>query len=109
MTFKRTVMVAISAALIAGVALAGTVEAAPRSAKAKAAAAVEAAKVSLNKGDAKSLMQVNGVTAYKAHAIVAYRNKNGEFKNFSDLEKVKGFKRMTPEAMKAMSEHLSLE
>lgn len=78
-------------------------------AKMEAAAVSEAAKVSLNKADAKALMQVNGMSAYKAHAIIAYRNKNGAFKSSSELEKVKGFKRMKPEAMKEMVEHLSID
>ncbi len=66
----------------------------------------DSVKVNINKGDAKSLMQINGMSAYKAHAIVAYRNKNGAFKTVSDLEKVNGFKRMKPEALKSITDHL---
>ena len=72
-------------------------------------AASETAKVSLNKADAKSLMQINGMSAYKAHAIVSYRNKNGAFKSVNDLEQVKGFKRMKPEAIKAMGDHFVID
>ncbi len=74
-----------------------------------AAAAADNIKVNLNKADAKALMQIKGMTAYKAHAIVAYRNKNGEFKNTAELEKVRGFKRMKPEEIKPLSDHLVLE
>lgn len=78
-------------------------------AKPAAAAAGENVKVSLNKSDAKTLMQVNGMSAYKAHAIIAYRNKNGAFKSASELEKVNGFKRMKPEAVKALTDHLTID
>ena len=97
---------AFASTLILGAMFTNSVYAA---AKSEAAAQSEAAKVSLNKADAKALMQVNGMSAYKAHAIIAYRNKNGAFKSASDLDKVKGFKRIKPEEMKAMSDHLVID
>lgn len=69
----------------------------------------QAVKVGLNKSDAKALMQVKGMSAYKAHAIVAYRKQNGEFKTMEDLVKVKGFKRMKPENMKPLTDQLMLD
>ena len=72
-------------------------------------AAADNVKVNLNKADAKSLMQINGMSAYKAHAIIAYRNKNGAFKDAAELEKVNGFKRMKPDAIKTITDHLIVE
>jgi competence ComEA-like helix-hairpin-helix protein len=86
---------------------AGPVSAAP--AQKPAAVVADNVKVNLNKADAKMLMQVNGMSAYKAHAIVAYRNKNGGFKAMSELSQVKGFKRMKPEAIQAMGDKLVIE
>lgn len=68
-----------------------------------------AAKVGINKSDAKALLQVKGMSAYKAHAIVAYRKQNGDFKTLDELVKVKGFKRMKPENMKGMTDQLLLD
>lgn len=103
---KSKLFTAFAATLMLGTMFTHSVYAA---AKTEAAAISESSKVSLNKADAKSLMQINGMSAYKAHAIIAYRNKNGAFKSTSELEKVKGFKRIKPEAMKAMSDRLLID
>lgn len=99
----------LTATLLLGSVVGGNGYAAPSSVKAEAVTLGENSKISLNKGDAKSLMQIKGMSAYKAHAIVAYRNKNGAFKTVSELEKVKGFKRMTPESMKVITDHLLID
>lgn len=97
MQLKQTLLtITLAACLISTAAIAAVPAAAP------------VAKVNLNKADVKSLMQIQGMSAYKAHAIIAYRHKNGDFKNFNELEKVKGFKRMTPESMKQMTEKLEV-
>lgn len=75
----------------------------------KPEAAAAAGKVNLNKADAKALMQVKGINPYKAHAIVSYRKQNGDFKTLDDLNKVKGFKRMKPEARKSIGDQLQLD
>ena len=107
MKTKTNLLHTLLAALVFTAMFTGPLHAAPA---AKAAPLVsENVKVNLNKADAKTLMQVNGMSAYKAHAIVAYRNKNGGFKAMSDLEQVKGFKRMKPEAIKAMGDRLVIE
>ena len=47
--------------------------------------------VNINKADAETLAQVlKGIGAKKAQAIVAWRQKNGNFKNVSQLLEVKG-------------------
>lgn len=106
MTKKIKVMSAIAACVL-GLQIINPVFA--ETAAKPAVSAGENVKVSLNKSDAKTLMQVNGMSAYKAHAIVAYRNKNGAFKSTAELEKVNGFKRMKPEAVKAITDHLTID
>ena len=47
--------------------------------------------VNINTADALTLSQnIKGVGLKKAQAIVAYREKNGDFKKVEDLKKVKG-------------------
>jgi competence protein ComEA len=87
----------------------GVIYAANASAKPESASSIAAGKVSLNKSDAKSLMQIKGMSAYKAHAIVTYRKQNGDFKTIADLSKVKGFKRMKPESIKSISDQMLLD
>ena len=49
-----------------------------------------AAKVNVNKASAKDLAQALGLTPEAAGAIVQYREKNGAFQQWQDLEKVPG-------------------
>jgi competence protein ComEA len=50
-----------------------------------------AAQVNINTDDAKTISKsLNGIGMKKAEAIIAYRNKEGEFKTYKDLTKVKG-------------------
>ena len=52
---------------------------------------VFAGPVNINTADAQALSKnIKGVGLKKAQAIVAYREKNGEFKKIEDLTKVKG-------------------
>jgi competence protein ComEA len=46
------------------------------------------AKINVNKADAKQLLMTLVITADEAKEIVAYREKNGDFKTFDDLKKV---------------------
>jgi competence protein ComEA len=48
------------------------------------------AKVNVNKATADQLEKSLGVTAKQAEAIVAYRTKNGDFKDLDGLKKVEG-------------------
>lgn len=73
------------------------------------AASSEPSKVNLNKASAKDLMQVKGMNASKARAIVAYRKKHGDFKSIDDLNNVKGFKKIKPDTMKEIENQLSVE
>lgn len=51
------------------------------------------AAVDINTATLSELESVKGLGPAKAKAIVAYRDKNGPFKNLDDLDKVKGFGR----------------
>ena len=52
---------------------------------------VYAGPVNINTADAQTLSKnIKGVGLKKAQAIVAFREKNGAFKNIEDLKKVKG-------------------
>jgi competence protein ComEA len=72
-------------------------------------ASLHATPVSLNNADVTTLRQIKGMSAYKAHAIVAYRNKNGEFSDVAELTKVRGFKRMKPNETKELLQQLTLD
>lgn len=106
MKFKRHLYTVCAAAILL---LPAASYAAAKPELSKPDAAVAASKVSLNKADAKILMQVKGINPYKAHAIVSYRKQNGDFKTLDDLSKVKGFKRMKPEARKSIGDQLQLD
>jgi len=67
----------------------------------------QAEKLNLNKATAKELATIKGMTAARAKAIVAYRNKNGDFKSVEDLKQVKGFKRMDEKTMKEIQDRLT--
>ncbi|TCB52285.1 ComEA family DNA-binding protein [Acinetobacter terrestris] len=47
-------------------------------------------KISLNQASLEQLQELAGVGLKKAEAIVAYRQKNGKFKNIEELQQVKG-------------------
>ena len=68
--------------------------------------AVKAQKININQASAEDLMQVDGISANKARAIVAYRKKHGDFKKLEELASVKGFKRMKPEKISILSDRL---
>ncbi len=44
----------------------------------------------MNKASAAVLAQVSGIASKDADAVVAYRQKNGDFKTMEDLKKVPG-------------------
>lgn len=64
--------------------------------------------VNVNQATAKELISVGGLSKYKAHAIVAYRKKHGQFKSLDDLRKVKGFKRIKQDKMKSINRQLKV-
>jgi competence ComEA-like helix-hairpin-helix protein len=60
----------------------------PNSPSTGSKAATTAAKVNVNQASEKDLSTILGLTATDAQAIVHYRDTNGKFKNWQDLEKV---------------------
>lgn len=48
------------------------------------------ARIDINTASAKELASIKGIGDKKAAAIVKYRQANGKFKSYNDLEKVKG-------------------
>lgn len=105
MTIKYVISSVITAVFLLG----STSMVYAKTGEVKTEASAQAAKVSLNKGDAKALMQVKGMSAYKAHSIVAYRKQHGDFKSVDELQNVKGFKRMKPENRKNLTDQLLLD
>ena len=69
--------------------------------------ATQQAKVDVNKATLKDLAQVKGLSPAKAKAIIAYRKKNGDFKSLDDLVKVKGFKKLNNDQLKAIQDQLT--
>ncbi len=66
------------------------------------APAAIAGPVNVNTADAKTLArELDGVGMAKAEAIVAYRQKNGPFKNADELAKVEGIGKKTIEQNRA--------
>lgn len=49
-----------------------------------------ATKINLNQANAEQLQELSGIGQKKAEAIIAYRQKNGKFKNIEELQQVKG-------------------
>ena len=49
-----------------------------------------AAKISLNQANLTQLQELSGIGLKKAEAIIAYRQKNGKFKNIEEIQQVKG-------------------
>jgi len=64
-------------------------------------------KVDVNKATAKQLAKIKGLNFARAKAIIAYRKKNGDFKNLDDLKNVQGFKKMNPEQLKDIQDQLT--
>ena len=63
---------------------------------------VKKGKISINTADAKVLTQIPGVGPKTAKSIVDYRKKNGKFKSFDDLLKVKGIGKKSLKKMKPL-------
>src|SRR3990167_1893532 len=66
-------------------------------------------RINLNTATVKDLMQIKGINAYKAKSIIAYREKNGNFKSIDDLAKVKGFKRMKKDKLITIQHQLMVK
>jgi len=109
MNIQRTIQMITLTAMMLGTLGYGVAYSAMTPAKSEAASSMVVGKVSLNKADAKGLMQVKGMSAYKAHAIVAYRKQNGNFKTMDDVAKVKGFKRMKSDNIKSITDQMLLD
>lgn len=58
-------------------------------------------KININTADVETLQALDGIGEVKAKAIVAYRQKNGEFKKVSDLTKVSGIGSSTVSKIKS--------
>ncbi|MCR5800130.1 MAG: helix-hairpin-helix domain-containing protein [Lachnospiraceae bacterium] len=58
--------------------------------------------ININTANIEKLEQIPGIGASKAKSIVAYREKNGAFKNIEDIKKVSGIGDATFENMKDM-------
>lgn len=72
-------------------------------------ASEEQTKININTASAKELMKVKGLNASKSRAIVAYRKKHGNFKTIEDLANVKGFKKMSADALQNIESQLTIE
>lgn len=46
--------------------------------------------INLNTADEEELSEIKGIGEKRAHEIVKYRNKNGEFKDWNDLSSIEG-------------------
>lgn len=66
-----------------------------------ATSSVVLAAVDINTANVAELQQLKGIGAKKAADIVAYREKNGAFKNVDDLSNVKGIGKATVEKLRS--------
>ncbi|HHB76341.1 MAG TPA: helix-hairpin-helix domain-containing protein [Desulfobulbus sp.] len=71
-----------------------------KSSKASKTTKKKTGKVNINTADAKTLTELTGIGPVTAEKIVAYRKKNGKFKNAKDLMNVKGIGEKTLQKMK---------
>ncbi len=71
-----------------------------KSSKASKTKKKKTGKVNINTADAKTLTEFTGIGPVTAKKIVAYRRKNGKFKNAKDLMNVKGIGEKTLQKMK---------
>ncbi len=116
MSFYRTMLAAVAAIAISAPVFAddtATTTGSDNSTQATEQSAsstdTQSTKINLNTASAKELMKVKGLNASKAKAIVAYRKKNGNFKATSEIANVKGFKKMSADALQAIQDQLTVE
>ena len=57
--------------------------------------------VDINSASVEELSKLNGLNRKKAQALVDYRNKNGAFESWDDLEDVEGFSSQIIQDMQA--------
>ena len=56
--------------------------------------------ININTASKEQLMKISGIGKTKAEAILAYREKNGEFKRKEDITKVRGIGKATFDKIK---------
>ena len=104
MSFYRTLLAALAAAVIASPVFAEDLAANNATDQQNATTTTtettttsstteQTTKININTATAKDLVKVKGINAPKARAIIAYSKTNGDFKSLDDLSKVKGFKK----------------
>lgn len=64
-------------------------------------------KLDINTATAKQLMKIKGINSARAHAIVKYRAKHGNFKSLDELREVKGFKKLHDDKMQDIESQLT--
>ena len=110
--FYRTLLAAFAAIVIASPVFAddtaSTTGSADTSMQTTDNSAATQTKVNLNTATYQELKKVTNSSA-KAHAIISYRKKNGDFKSVDDIANVKGFKKMNADKMKAMTDQFTVE
>lgn len=117
MSFYRSMIATVAAMGLTVSAFAATAQPSAAKNPASAPAAIQVAdahkqvvteKVNINSATAKELMQVKGMSAAKAKAIVSYRKAHGDFKTLDDLKNVKGFKRINEKKKQEIEDQLTI-
>ena len=112
MSFYRTMLAAVAAIAISAPVFADdttTTTTTDSVTTEQSASDTQTTKININTASAKDLMKVKGLNASKAKAIVAYRKKHGDFKATSEIANVKGFKKMSADALQAIQDQLTVE
>lgn len=112
MSFYRSMLAAVAAIAIAAPAFAADTTTTDTTGTTQTTTTdQQTTKVNLNTATAKELTKVKGLNASKAKAIIAFRNKQTDkkFTSVDQLANVKGFKKMKPEALKAITDQLTVE
>ncbi|EKD54320.1 MAG: Helix-hairpin-helix repeat-containing competence protein ComEA [uncultured bacterium] len=106
MSFYRFFIIATVIISVTSGVFAGEIQHAQQKADTKVSSV--SSKVNLNKATAEELAKVQGLNASKAKAILSYRKKHGDFKSMDDLKTVRGFKRMSDQTFKTITDQFTL-
>jgi competence ComEA-like helix-hairpin-helix protein len=68
----------------------------------------ENVKINLNQASVDDLLQIKGLTAYQARAIVSYRKKHGNFKSLDELTRIRGLTKLKGDALKVIQSQFKL-